>query len=146
MLLCYRCFKEIRNAAAHAGRMPDAYQVAAYTNAVLSVAGLGRNGQDLRLPTIATNQPVRLSLMHVQALCALLLNIVVTLDTELATTKAAEDALLDRWRNSIPFTEVSAVPKRRKSRMIVLNNRVGLPKLDDNEALYELLRNARLVI
>ena len=145
MMLCYRCFKEIRNVAAHAGRMPDVYTESAYTDAASVVGGLSRNGQNLPLPVVAVGRPVQLSLLHVQALCALLLNIVVTLDAELAITQAAEGVLLDRWKNKLPFTEVSADPTRRKRRMTVLNSKVGLPILDDAEALYKLLKNARLV-
>jgi hypothetical protein len=95
MLVCYRCFKEIRNICAHAGRIPDDYTVTAYTNALAAVSKLGRNGKDLRLPAIVPGQPIRLSLVNIQNLCALLFSIVVTLDAELAVTKAAELALVD---------------------------------------------------
>jgi hypothetical protein len=146
MLVCYRCFKEIRNVSAHAGRMPDANTVTAYTNAAPLVGGLGRNGQDLALPVIVDGRAVQLSLLHVQALCALLLNIVVTLDAELAVTRAAEGALLGRWKNKFPLSQVSADPARRKTGITVLNSRVGPPALNDTEALYKLLRDALLIL
>ena len=66
-----------------AGRVPDANTVTAYTNAVPVAGGLGRDGRNLQLPLVAAGRPVQLSLLHVQALCALLLNIVTTLDAEL---------------------------------------------------------------
>jgi hypothetical protein len=146
MLVCYRCFKEIRNVSAHAGRVPDEYTVAAYTNAVPLVGGLGRNGQNLALPVVVAGHPVQLSLLNAQALCALLLNIVVTLDAELAVTQAAEGVLLGRWKNKLPRTLVSADPVRRKNRLAILNSSVGLPILNGAEALYKLLRDAYLVL
>jgi hypothetical protein len=146
MLVCYRCFKEIRNVSAHAGRVPDEYTLAAYTNAVPLVGGLGRNGQNLALPVVVAGRPVQLSLLNAQALCALLLNIVITLDAELAVTRAAEGVLLDRWKNKHPRTQVSVDPIRRKNRLTILNSSVGLPALNDAEALYELLRGAYLVL
>jgi len=146
MLVCYRCFKEIRNVCAHAGRMPDAHTETAYTDALPLVSGLGRGGRSMQLPAVTVGQPVRLSLLHVQALCALLLNMVVTLDAELAVTEAAERVLLKRWRDALSFAEVSADPIRREKRLRVMNARVGYPTPSNTEALYSLLRDARLVI
>ena len=146
MLVCYRCFKEVRNVCAHAGGIPDAYTVNSHTNAVSRTAGLGRTGQNLALPTVVAGNPVQLSLLNAQALCALLLNIVVTLDAELAITQAAESVLLDRWRKRYPRTQFSADPVRKKNRLRRLNSNVGLPDFNDDVALYDLLNNAHLVI
>jgi len=146
MLACYRCFKEVRNAYAHAGRIPDTYAQTAYANAVPRAGGLGKDGRDIELPVVTAGQPVQLSLLHIQALCALLLNMVITLDAELAVTRAAEAVFLNRWRNVISFAEAPADPIRRRTRIRVMNNRVGYPTPSDTEALYGLLRNAMLVI
>lgn len=146
MLLCYRCFKEIRNVSAHAGRVPDQPTLDAYAAAVPRGAGLGMNGRNLALPQVSPGQPVRVSLLHVQALCALLLKMVITLDTELALTQSAEAVLVDRWRSVRRFAEVPVEPTRRETRLKVLNNKVGLPFLDDAEALYTILRGVRLVM
>lgn len=146
MLACYRCFKEIRNVSAHAGRTPDINAVTAYTNASPLTAGLGLNGRNLALPTVVAGNAVQLSLLHIQALCGLLLKIVITLDAELAITQAAEGVLVDRWKESYSYASVSADPVRRKRRIAYMNSRVGLPALNDTEALYQLLRNVRAIM
>ena len=100
----------------------------------------------MQLPIVTAGKPVQLSLLNVQALCALLLNMVVTLDSELAITEVAESVLLDRWRSVYTFAEVSADPERRKKRIRVMNSKVGYPTPSDTESLYKLLRNARVVM
>lgn len=146
MLLCYRCFKEIRNVAAHAGRIPDQQALDAYDNALPCGGGLGKGGRNIDLLPVLPGEPVRISLLNVQALCALLLNIVMTIDADLAVTRPAEVVLLNRWRSVRRFSEIPVEPVRRQTRLRVLNNKVGYPVLNDEKALYTLLRTANLVM
>ena len=146
MLVAYRCFKEVRNVCAHAGRMPNHFAVTAYMNAKPRVGGLGKDGRDLQLPVVSAGQAVKLSLLNVQALCALLLNMVTTLDAELAVTQAAERSLLNRWRSRHSFRMLPADTNRRNARLRIMNRQAGLPSVTDTDALYGLLKDARLVI
>ena len=61
------------------------------------VAGLGLRGGTLSLTQLASGQPVVVSLTDVQALWAIMLTLVTTLDADLATTEAGQAALLRRW-------------------------------------------------
>jgi hypothetical protein len=116
------------------------------TSAKPCVGGLGKDGRDLQLPLVSAGRAVELSLLNVQALCALLLNIVTTLDAELAVTEAAKQSLLNRWRNRHRFTMLSITPDKRNVRIKIMNRQAGLPSITRTDVLYDLVKNARLVI
>lgn len=146
MLLIYRCFKEIRNVCAHAGRIPDDKAIDAYANAVSSGHGLGRRGSDLELPRVSRGIPIELSLVNVQNFCALLLSIVITLDAELAVTKAGEAWFLDRWEERYGFRQITGHVSNRGIYLREWSLELGLPRPGPITPLYDLLKSSNLVL
>ena len=90
LMICYRYFKEMRNAIAHNGgkanqRMLDAYQA---FSAVATVAELGLE----EVPPhhrVSLGHPVKLDLRGVTGLCNVVLRLMVTLDAELSDRNVA---------------------------------------------------------
>ena len=146
LLLAYRCFKEVRNCGAHAGRIANAHAENAYRDAQGRVSALGARGGRLSLPRVVDGRPVAVSLTDVQALWAVMLSLVVTLDADLATTAVGEQALLSRWKGVHTFRMLSGEVDKRERQLLRMNSSVGLPRPDDPAALFELLRGQRLLV
>lgn len=146
LLLAYRCFKEVRNCSAHAGRIADAYAEDAYRQAQGRVTALGARGGQLSLPRVVDGRPVVVSLTDVQALWAVMLSLVVTLDADLAPTTAGEQALVSRWKAAHGFRMLSGEADKRERQLLRMNSSAGLPRPNDPAALYKLLRGHRLLV
>ena len=146
LLLAYRCFKEARNSSAHAGRVANDIAERAYMNARDEVSGLGARGRQLSLPRLIESQEVVVTLQDVQALWAIMLSLVATLDADLAVTTAGEAALISRWKAVHPFRMLSSDTTRRQRQIIRMNTVAGLPHPSDPEELFDFLRAERMVI
>src|SRR5262249_54961276 len=144
--LAYRCFKEVRNVCAHAGRMPNPSAIDAHVAAKSVATGLGLRGCPLHLPNLAIGIPVKVGLLEVQALCALLFTLVTTLDAQLSVSQDAENDLLARWRATHRFTVLPGDAGRRDRRLRYLSTKAGLPPVSSTHELYRLLNEARLVV
>jgi hypothetical protein len=146
MMLLYRSFKEVRNSCVHAGRLPTQLALDAYALASPVAHGLGRSRSLLQLPAPQPGVPLALTLIHVQALCALLLNIVTTLDADLSTASAAEGPFIERWRKTHSRTTVAADPQRRSRRLAFMCQKAGMPTPSSTTGLYTLLRTHYLIL
>ena len=146
LLLAYRCYKEARNSSAHAGRVANDVAEQAYLNARDVVAGLGARGRQLSLPRLVEAEKVVVTLRDVQALWAVMLTLVATIDAELAITTAGEATLIERWKGVHPFRMLSGDPARRQRQVIRMNTVAGLPHPSAPDELYALLQAQRMVI
>jgi hypothetical protein len=146
MLSAYRCFKEVRNCYMHAGRSASQLAEDCYRVASQRVSGLGYRGSTLKLPVVEAGKPVYMTLAHAHAVCALLLNMVVTLDAEIALSELAEKAFIERWRANIHRRQLPGNLVKRDSRLKYLCTRMGIPRPLTTNELYVLLKDASLVV
>jgi hypothetical protein len=147
LLKIYRCFKEIRNAFAHAGGVAGRRAEEAYFTASPVTAGLGMRGASVQLPHVTTGAKIEFGLNHFKAIAAVLYRILITIDAELAITSFGTKHLLDTWRLAHPsLVQLPADPIRRSGKLEFLNNRAGLPPPTQLDDLYSFLRSERLVV
>lgn len=97
MLVCYRPFKEARNALIHRGGVAaQRDEDASREYELLTAQHLGMRRKPA-LPTIRVGQPIRLSMSAIVGLSEVLLRVTTTVDVELGVTPAAEDEIWKRW-------------------------------------------------
>lgn len=91
LLICYRYFKELRNARAHNGGRASQATLDAYTafSAVATEAALGLKQVPKHNP-VALGQAVKVELRGVIGLCDVILRIMTTYDAELSDRRIAE--------------------------------------------------------
>lgn len=147
LIRCYRYFKEIRNAQVHAGGIASQTAVDAY-NAFLPVSGkedLGRKGE-LSFDPVALGQPVSLNLRGVVGLTDVLIKIIATIDAELSRSERAEAVFEKAYKSANRRTTLSATVRKRDRQVGDLCVKAGLVPPTDAAAVYEFLRDRRLIV
>jgi hypothetical protein len=130
MLLCYRFFKELRNAEMHRGGIADQRVVDAYA-AFLPIATPAALGvPEVPAHTVPSlGSAVEVSLRGVVGFSGLVLKIIATIDAELSSALPAEKALMVRWKRIHPNKRMlSADATKRENQIIKMANRAGFPK------------------
>jgi hypothetical protein len=132
MLLCYRFFKEQRNAVAHRGSRADKKLIDAYGHfsRVATAAKLGvKEVPDHRVPVL--DEQVSLSLRGVVGFTGLLHKIIASVDSELSRSHKAEVAFVAKWKAANPHRKtLSAVVSDRDRQIIRLTENAGFPRPD----------------
>jgi hypothetical protein len=130
LLVCYRYFKELRNALIHGSGSALSKLIAEESRyAALTAANLGLSERPLFVPYSSSALP-RLSLRGVVGFGEVVLKLVCTLDIELAATRFAEQDFRRRWKreNGSATSLVAALDAPRRNRRIgVLTRKLGLP-------------------
>jgi hypothetical protein len=146
LLVCYRFFKECRNAVIHHGGVASQRTVDAYT--VFSQL----KSSDLSAKEVPKHYPVKpdaavlVDLRGIVGFGDIVLKLIATLDAELSTHQKAEVVLAGRWKSVhgvghfLP-TDASA-KQERISKSIT---KLGLPKPKRPEALAPFVRRYRLM-
>ncbi len=142
LMICFRYWKEVRNALAHAGgRATSRLLVEQGRLSSLTSASLGMSRVP-RLPTVMLNDPIPLELESILGAGEVLHRIVVTTDAELSVNERAEGIMIRRWEamrrayyQDPPLT--NAV--RREARIRDWMLRAGLPEPDSRATLDAFL-------
>lgn len=141
MLRCYRFFKELRNSDVHRGGIADQRVIDAYTQFApfATTAALGVPEVPEHTPPVV-GAPVRISLRGVVGFSGLVLKIIATLDGELSRSKAAEKALIVRWKAVHSNKKMlSATPLKRQKQITKMANGAGFPKPSNATKLADWL-------
>jgi hypothetical protein len=147
LLVCYRYFKEMRNALAHNGGQAHDWAVASstkYAN-LLQTSTLGMKhpppGQ-----VLIVDAPIPLALAPVVGFGEVLLRMLVTVDAELATSAGAESEVLREWKKRhgerVTFPADPARCNQKVANKLAL---IGMPRPVPDAAITRLLRNHRLI-
>lgn len=143
LLLCYRFFKECRNDFAHNGRRASQKTCDAY----LTYSSLDRIALGLKeapqAPEPRLDTPLTLSLRGAVGFTDVVLRLIATLDSELASHPRSRDELLRRWREQfgtrIQLRAGTSERERQVHRHIA---KLGFPKPDSVDPIVQALRQS----
>ena len=100
LLYCYRVFKEMRNCYMHKGSIASEKLMEAYNNYILHCSPQDINMKEkTELPSLELGTPITPSLRGVVGFSAVLIRILVTLDTELMCSREAEKVFDQQFKN-----------------------------------------------
>ncbi len=147
LMLCYRYFKELRNAQVHSGGIANQTAVDAFNafQPVSSMVHLGRKGE-LEFDPIVLGQRVSLNLRGVVGFTDVLIKIIATIDAELCRSIKAELVFEKALRSSGRRAMLSANVKRRNAQTSSRCTAAGFPPPRDAEAVYKFLLAKRLIV
>jgi hypothetical protein len=142
LLACYRYWKEIRNAIAHAGgRATDRCIAEESRLSMLTPASLGMTRVP-RLTALTLNAPIPIVLESVLGFGEVLQRIAVTVDAELSINESAEMIMIRRWESmrriyydDPPITNAA----RREARIRHWIRRAGMPEPQQRATLDTFL-------
>lgn len=144
LLICYRYFKEARNAILHGGQVSSQLIEAEQEYSKLTITELGVN-EVPEWHALAVDKPVTLSLRGGVGFGEVVLRLICTLDAELSTCRAAEDVFVRRWRKKLKTTTVPFNSGNREGRIKESVRKIGFPKpLVDSQ--FEAWLRAKLLI
>lgn len=147
LLICYRFFKECRNALVHHGGHSTQTTVDAYNAFALeSAATLGVTEVPRHHPIAAAGDAIQLSLRGVVGFGEIVLKLVATLDAELSKTAEAERVFVQRWVSSAGLRHhLPAEAGAQRTRIEKLVRQLGLAAPANPMALLPMLRRHNLV-
>ncbi len=146
LLICYRYFKECRNAHMHQGGIANQNMENAYNRfTVLTPSDITASEIPKHYP-IKNMHVVKLSLRGVVGLSDVILKLIATLDAELSLAESAEIEFDERWLlvNGRRFSLKSNVENRNKQ-VSRLTKKLGYPKPADIEYLIRYLIKRRFI-
>ena len=119
LLVCYRYFKEMRNCYMHNASIADTRLITAYHNfSHLTASDLNMSEIPMHYaPTLGAR--IKLSLRGVIGFSQVVLQIILTADTELLRSSYAEKELIERLKNTFPSPVSINSNRERASRQIV---------------------------
>jgi hypothetical protein len=147
LLVCYRYFKEMRNAIAHNGGRADQKLIDAYNDftPIATAATLGTPEVPHRHPLTAVGDPVKLSMRGVIGLSDIILRIIATYDADFSGYAFAETEILTRIGTTIKEQWVHSDDKKNNKRLTRSMNRFGLPELHPTPDFKAFLKAHGLV-
>lgn len=147
LMLCYRYFKELRNAQVHAGGTADQKAVDAYA-AFLPVSGkaqLGRKGE-LQFDPVVLCKTVTISLRGVVGFTDVLIRIIATIDAELCRAAKAEPLFEQALRQAGRRDTLSADVRKRNAQVKTRCVAAGYPPPADPAAVHAFMLARRLIV
>lgn len=147
LLICYRYFKEARNAVIHHGGVASQRALNAYLAfSGETAASLGVTEVPRHFPIGTIGDLVKLSLRGVVGFGEIVLKLVTTLDAELSQTTEAEAVFDSRWRAVIgPMRYLPASASEKEAKLVQLVRKLGLETPTQPVALLPMLHRRRLV-
>lgn len=148
MLICYRYFKELRNALIHGSKSAISKLVSAQSSySTLTPASLGVAEKPHFIPYNSSAAPAP-SLRGVVGFGEIVLKLVCTMDIKLAESSFAEQDFKRRWKienGSQPSLVAASEELRRNRRIGVLTKRLGLPNPAITPAFVAWLRSQGMI-
>lgn len=147
LLVCYRFFKEARNAIVHHGGVASQKTVNAYSAlARETAASLGVAEVPHHFPVFNVGDSVELNLRGVVGFGEIVLKLVTTLDAEFCQTIEAELVFDRRWRQIIgEMRHLPANANERKAKLAQMVRKLGLESPLQPTLLLPMLHRRRLV-
>jgi hypothetical protein len=145
LLVCYRFFKELRNAQIHNGSKATKEAEAAYLSfvPVSSKVALGMKG-NLVHDAVVEGHDIRLHLRGVVGFCDVLFRMIVTVDAELSRSEKAE-AVLEKALRQVRSRTLSSNPQRRHLQLLNHCRSAKLPNPADMEAMRQFMLAKRII-
>jgi hypothetical protein len=149
LMMCYRFFKETRNAMIHGGGIANSRVVSAY-QVFVGVATSGQLGVK-EVPEhspAVLGQPLRLSLRGVIGFSDIILKLIATVDAELSRAPTAERELAIHWKTKYGQGMMlrSNNPTHRSKKIKSLIAGIGLPQPVVTGELDTFLKAKGLII
>jgi hypothetical protein len=147
LMLCYRYFKELRNAQVHSGGIANQTAVDAFRafQPVSSRAQLGRKGE-LEFDPVVLGQRVSLNLRGVVGFTDILIKIIATIDAELCRSTKAEQVFEKALRASGHRAMLSVNVRKRNAQVSKRCTAAAFPPPRDAEKVYDFLLTKRLIV
>ncbi len=147
LTLCYRYFKEIRNAQVHSGGIASQHAVDAYTafQPVSGKAQLGRKGE-LAFDPVVLGQRVSLNLRGVVGFTDVLIKMIATIDAELCQSAKAEPLFERALKAAGPRAMFSAKLRKRNAQVSTRCTSAGYPPPKDPVAVYDFMLAHRVIV
>ena len=145
LLICYRYFKESRNAIIHRGGRTDIILESA------SIRFDSLRNVDLKAKekpayfSFSIGDPVRLNIRGVIGFLDIMLKIVSTLDAEILCSSLAEPILLSKWKKFVGIRSVKKLHPHRHNKLCSLAKTCSLPKPTSTIDLEEWLVQNNLI-
>lgn len=129
LLVCYRYFKECRNAIVHYGGVATAKSVNAYSAySLLNASSLGVSEVPEHHAISGQGSIVKLSLRGVVGFGEVVLKLISTLDAEISKASIAENVLVERWVTVIgKGRSLPADPMLKEGAILRLIRKLDLP-------------------
>ena len=147
LLLCYRFFKECRNAVIHRGGIASqkTEDLCKEYKKLTASSLKAKEVPDHR--TVTKDQPIQLSLRGVVGFGDIILKLIATLDAEFSKFKLAEHIFIDRWkaRYNRKLPTLAGNFHRRHDQILIAVRGLDLPTPQSPAALEPFLRQNRLV-
>lgn len=147
LLICYRYFKEVRNALIHnGGSVSTKFTDAESAYKLLTPASLGVKVVPEFYPYIP-GSPIALNLRGVAGFGDIILRIVCSIDIEISRSSHSERIFIDRWKEkygSSPI-QIKAATLGKSGRIKKLVQKMGFPIPKDSSDFEQLLRSNSLV-
>lgn len=140
LLVCYRYFKECRNAIVHLGsninekivECEDAY-------ARLSPSDLKLKALPNYFP-ISSGNKIRLNFRGIELFADIIIQLIVTLDSELSQSKNAEKVFLEMWGHTYNEKNLKENMLKREKQLNNCINNIGLPSPANVQKLVKYLK------
>jgi len=146
LLICFRCFKELRNCFMHNGGVADSKLLQSYTSYIsLSAPNLGIKELPLiNLPII--NKQTSIDIRGVVGFYDIILRIVATVDAEISLSIVSESILIQRFKaiNSRKHT-LGAQQQEKESQVKRIFRSANMPIPNDLYRAERFLRDHSLV-
>lgn len=147
LLICYRYFKEARNAIIHHSGLATTKTLDAYNEFKLeTISSLRVKEIPKHVPISAVGDSVKLDLRGVVGFGDIVLKLVTTIDAELSQTVEAESIFEQRWEKVIGKMKTLPADTKCKTQMIATSVRkLGLEMPEHPLILLTLLQRRKLV-
>lgn len=145
LLLCYRFFKEVRNAISHNGRRANPRTVAAFQafSAACSAGKVGNAPVPDHYPVAAVGEKIRLSYRGVVGFSDIVLRLIATYDHELTKYEVVEHELLARLKPDMNVWPSDPLKITQRMRRLVQSD--DFPAVTVTADLRNFLRAKNLV-
>ncbi len=128
LLVCYRYFKESRNAIIHRGGRADLIlESASRRFESLSAIDIKAKEKPVYYP-FSIGDTVKLNIRGVVGFLDIMLKIVTTLDAEMLCSSLAEPILLSKWKKCVGIRSVKKLQPHRHNKLCSLAKICSLPK------------------
>jgi hypothetical protein len=147
LLICYRYFKEVRNAFAHNGGKANQRTIDSYNRfvAIASKQALVTNEVPQTTAVVALGDPVNLSLRGAIGFTDILLKIIATYDIEFSSLQICETELKQRFTAPIKGSYVQNDPQKKDKRLVKALKSNDFPVINPQSGLRDVLKRLGLI-
>lgn len=145
LMICYRCFKELRNCIMHNGSIADSKLMTTYNDYILL---LPSDLNAIELPVVETpslDKPVKVNLRGVVGFYDIILKLVATIDAELSISEKAVQIVVSKSKKANVRLSIKAETRRKNEQIKGLFGKINMPKPLNYSKAEVFLKNNSLV-